>query len=867
MTESETPSAETPASAPPPAEAAAPSPEAAAEAAPKPAAEAAPKPAAEAAPQPAAEAAPKPAAEAAPQPAAEAARQPAAEAAPQPAAEAAPQPATEPKNKQDAAQGEPKKKNKKGKKELKKEAKKAESSEAEPDEPKFSELGLHPDLARAVAELGYETPTPIQAGAIPPLLAGRDLLGQAQTGTGKTAAFALPLLHRIDPDKRGVQAIVLAPTRELALQVAEAVRAYGKHLGERGVQVLPIYGGAPYHPQLKALRRGVPVVVGTPGRVKDHLERGSLDLSNVGFFGLDEADEMLKMGFIDDVEWILEHAPDTAQTALFSATMPGPIRRVADRFLTNPADVKIKQKTLTVANCEQLSLRLNGLQAKNFAIERILEAEEHEAVLIFTRTQMATADLAERLMSRGYPAEAIHGGMGQANREAVVRRLRARATQVVVATDVAARGLDVDHITLVINFDIPRDQEVYVHRVGRTGRAGRVGKAITFWQPREQRLLRSIERYSGQQMTPTRLPQQHEVLDIRRARLAKQIVDLASEGLEDFGEWVEAFGNDLDPSQIAAAALRLAWGDGPLSVPPEPERKPREREERPRRERDDTDYGPETEIVLPIGRMGRVRPGDIVGAIANEADLPGSVVGNINIVERVTFVSVPTQHVERILEALEGVRIRGRVIHPRRADDRAPRDHDDRGGGGGYQNDRGGGGGGYRNDRGGGGGYRNDRGGGGYQGNRDGGGGGGYRNDRGGGGGGYRNDRGGGGGGYRNDRGGGGGGDRNDRGGGGGYQGNRDGGGGGYQGNRDGGGGYQGNRDGGGDDRGPSQDGGARASGPWEDRKKDWQKKKNFKKKDFQKAFKKGFKKGSKGEKREGDKGAWKKKDTPPSGD
>jgi ATP-dependent RNA helicase DeaD len=831
MTESETPSAETPASDPPPAAAA----EAEApETAEAPAEEA---PAGEAA---ASESAP---AEAPSEPAAETPSEPAAEAPSEPAAEAAPQ------------DGE-KKGKKKDKKKKKKDKQDEPKTEEEPaNDPKFADLGLHADLARAVAELGYETPTPIQAGAIPPLLEGRDLLGQAQTGTGKTAAFALPLLHRIDPDRKGVQAIVLAPTRELALQVAEAVRAYGKHLGERGVQVLPIYGGAPYHPQLKALRRGVPVVIGTPGRVKDHLDRGSLDLSKVCFFGLDEADEMLKMGFIDDVEWILEHAPDDAQTALFSATMPGPIRRVADRFLTDPVDVKIKQKTLTVANCEQLSLRLKGLQSKYFAVERLLEAEEHEAILIFTRTQMATADLAERLMSRGYPAEAIHGGMSQANREAVVRRLRARATQVVVATDVAARGLDVDHITLVINFDIPRDQEVYVHRVGRTGRAGRTGKAITFWQPREQRLLRSIERYSGQQMTPTRLPQQSEVLDIRRARLAQQIVALASEGLEDFKEWVDAFGNDLDASQIAAAALRLAWGDGPLSVPPEPEkphREHREREERPRRQRDDTDYGPETEIVLPIGRMGRVRPGDIVGAIANEADLPGGVVGNINIVERVTFVSVPSQHVERILEALEGVRIRGRVIHPRRADDRPPRDRDDRGGGGGGyrgRDDRGGGGhrgsGGYRG--------RDDRDGGGYRGHDDrGGGGGGYRgrDDRGGGGYRGRDDRGGGGYRGRDDRGGGGYRGRDDRGGGGG---------GGYRGHDDrGGGGYQGrDRDEGGD-RDRDNRGGGRASGPWEARKKDWQKKKNFKKKDFQKAFKKGFKKGK------GEKGGWKKKDGDP---
>ena len=716
--------------------------------------------------------------------------------------------------------GKKPKKDKKAKAESGEESAGDEESAVPSGEPRFADLGLRPELERAVSELGYEQPTPIQARAIPALLAGRDLLGQAQTGTGKTAAFALPLLQRLDLDVMGVQAIVLTPTRELAMQVAEAVRAYGRLLGDRGARVLPIYGGAPYHTQLKALRRGVPVVIGTPGRVKDHLERGSLDLSKVRFFGLDEADEMLKMGFIDDVEWILEHAPQEAQISLFSATMPGPIRRVADRFLKDPADVKIEQKTLTVANCEQLCLRVSGLSRKFEALERILEAEDHEAVIVFTRTQMATSETAERLAAHGYSAEAIHGGISQPNREAVVRRLRARTTQILVATDVAARGLDIDHIGLVINFDIPRDQEAYVHRVGRTGRAGRVGKAITFYQPREQGLLRSIERYSGQRMETMRLPRRDEVLDLRRARMGQQIVDLAAEEQDDYLAWVASMSEELElePTVIAAAALKMAWGDGPLTMAPEPEprgrdrdrdyddrggrddrgaREPRERRERRPREGNN---GPEVEIVIPLGHQAGLRPGDVVGAIANEADLPGELVGNINIIERVTFVSVPKEHVERILSALDGVKIRGRMIKPRLAEDGPPgggggggyrgRDDHGGGGGGGYRgrDDRGGGGGGYRG--------RDDHGGGsgGYRGRDDhggGGGGGGYRgrDDRGGsGGGGYRgrDDRSGGGGGYRG---------RDDQGGGGGYRGRDD--------RSGGGGGYRGREGRGGEDRAP----------------------------------------------------------------
>ncbi len=538
----------------------------------------------------------------------------------------------------------------------------------EPVAPSFADLGLPASLLRAVEEQGYEQPTPIQAAAIPALLAGRDLLGQAQTGTGKTAAFALPLLAGLDLQREAVQSIVLAPTRELALQVAEAVRAYGRRLGSGGVRVLPVYGGQPYPIQLRALKRGVHVVIGTPGRVKDHLQRGTLDLSQVRFFGLDEADEMLNMGFIEDVEWILEQAPAERQVALFSATLPPRIRAIADRYLRDPADVSIARRTLAVPSITQLAVRVT--RDKQDVLERLLETEDYEAVLVFARTQKGCGELAERLQAHGHRAESVHGGMSQVQREQVVRRLRDRLVQIVVATDVAARGLDVEHIDLVINYDIPQDEEVYVHRIGRTGRAGRAGRAITFYHPRERRLLHSIERVAGQRMEPLRVPGPAELLERRREKLGEQVRELARGGeLDEFVELVEELGGEegLHPGRIAAAALRLAWGEGPLSMEPEPEPEPERRE--PRAPRAPRGPGDEVELVLPVGAMNRVRPGDIVGAIAGEAKLPGSVVGAIKILERVTFVGVPAKHAEAILTALDGATIRGRVIHPRLAGD------------------------------------------------------------------------------------------------------------------------------------------------------------------------------------------------------
>jgi len=541
--------------------------------------------------------------------------------------------------------------------------------------PPFTDLGLRQEVLRAVTDLGYTEPTRIQAAAIPPLLAGRDVLGQAQTGTGKTAAFALPLLQGLDPARREVQAIVLAPTRELAQQVTAAVRGYGAGLD---VRVVAVYGGQSYRPQLDGLRRGAQVVIGTPGRVKDLLARGALDLTGVRFFGLDEADEMLNMGFLDDVEEILAAAPAERQVALFSATMPEPIRRIADRHLADPVDVSVADPSLAVEKIEQLSLRVSGLRDKQVALERILRVEAEETVLVFAQTREACAELTEQLQAAGHDAECVHGGMSQVQRDAVLRRLRAERTRVVVATDVAARGLDVDHIGLVVNYDLPRDREVYVHRIGRTGRAGRTGRSISFWRPRERGHLHGIERLSGQPMTAWRLPNERELAARRRERFTARLRDLAAAAPDpDVAELLaELTSGDPSPTleRLAAAAVRLAWGEGPLALPPAPPPAPkRKRDREPRAERpargrgQDRSGQDEVEIVLPVGAKSRVRPGHVVGAITGESGLPGSVVGAIRVLERVTFVGIAAEHVDAVLAALDGKQVGGRAIRPRRA--------------------------------------------------------------------------------------------------------------------------------------------------------------------------------------------------------
>ncbi|MET0625994.1 MAG: DEAD/DEAH box helicase [Pyrinomonadaceae bacterium] len=513
----------------------------------------------------------------------------------------------------------------------------------------FDAFGLSEPLLKAIADVGYETPSPIQQKTIPLLLEGRDVVGQAQTGTGQTAAFALPILERLEPSGKGVQALVLTPTRELAVQVAEAFHTYAKHMG--GVRVLPVYGGQPIGQQLRRLQGGVQVVVGTPGRVMDHLRRETLDLAALKFVVLDEADEMLRMGFIEDVEWILEHTPPERQTALFSATMPREVRRIAERHLREPAGVEIEHRTMTVPTVEQRYVNVSEGQ-KPDVLTRLLEAEAGagEAALIFARTKVGAAELTEKLQARGYAAEAMHGDMSQAQREAVIRRMRGGQVEIVVATDVAARGLDVERIGLVINYDMPNDVESYVHRIGRTGRAGRAGRAVLFVTPRQQRMKREVEHYTGQRIEPMRAPTQADVA-ARRVALFKERLLKALEG-EEFDlylslveELAEESGRDM--AEIAAAAVRLAGGDRPLevSVEPEPEQMGRAGDGMVR-------------LFIDVGRNGRVGPSDIVGAIANEGGVPGKEIGAIDVHDRFTLVDIPEEYVEEVLRRMKGSRIR-----------------------------------------------------------------------------------------------------------------------------------------------------------------------------------------------------------------
>ena len=438
--------------------------------------------------------------------------------------------------------------------------------------PPFSALGLPAPLLAALADVGYETPSPIQAATIPPLLAGRDVLGQAQTGTGKTAAFALPVLARLDLAKSKPQALVLAPTRELAIQVAEAFQRYATHLP--GFHVLPIYGGQSYGPQLGGLKRGTHVVVGTPGRVIDHLERGSLDLSQLTTLVLDEADEMLRMGFIEDVETVLKKTPETRQIALFSATMPSQIKRIAQTYLRDPVEIAIKAKTTTAANIRQRYWYVSGVQ-KLDALTRILEAEPFDAMIVFARTKQATEELAGKLQARGFDAAAINGDIAQPQRERLIQQLKDGKLDILVATDVAARGLDVERISHVLNYDIPTDTEAYVHRIGRTGRAGRTGDAILFVAPREKRMLMAIERATRQPIAEMQLPTVEAVNDQRITKFKQRIADaLGAADLGVFRLLIEQFEQErnVPAIEIAAALARLAQGDQPFLLEPPPAR-------------------------------------------------------------------------------------------------------------------------------------------------------------------------------------------------------------------------------------------------------------------------------------------------------
>ncbi|MFA9441509.1 DEAD/DEAH box helicase [Uliginosibacterium sp. sgz301328] len=534
----------------------------------------------------------------------------------------------------------------------------------------FAELELSAPLLTALDDVGYETPSPIQAACIPHLLAGRDLLGEAQTGTGKTAAFALPLLQRLDPAQKTPQILVLTPTRELAIQVAEAFQRYAKYL--RDFHVLPLYGGQSMVVQLRQLSRGAQVIVGTPGRVMDHIERKSLTLDGLRALVLDEADEMLRMGFIDDVEWILDHTPEGRQTALFSATMPAPIRRVAHKHLRDPQEVKIAAATTTVSTIRQSYWPVRGVH-KLDALTRILEVEDDfDAAIIFVRTKTGTVELADKLEARGYAVAALNGDMTQALRERVIEQLKGGSLDIVVATDVAARGIDVPRITHVINYDIPYDTEAYVHRIGRTGRAGRQGSAILFVAPRETGMLRAIERATRQPIQQIALPTREAVADRRVAQFKQQVVEVLEEQDLDFLEDVV---NELcaeqehDTARIAAALAWLVQRERPLQLPdtgPEPRPMPVEdRAERPRRENRDEILSRRREFAsggqqryrIDVGRNQGVMPKEIVGAIANEGGIEGRQIGQINLFDDYSTVELPTLP-EDVLSILRRTRVR-----------------------------------------------------------------------------------------------------------------------------------------------------------------------------------------------------------------
>jgi len=568
------------------------------------------------------------------------------------------------------------------------------------DDGAFLKLGLSPALAGALTTLGYEEPTDIQREAIPPLLAGRDVLGQAATGTGKTAAFALPLLQRIGSSNDGGQAIralILVPTRELAMQVAEAVHKYGRPLG---VRVLPIYGGQAMSQQLRALKRGVDVVVATPGRALDHIRRGTLALDAVQVLVLDEADEMLDMGFADDLEAILAAVPSDRQTALFSATMAHAIRAIASRHLREPVRITIAREHLAHGETPRVREVAYIVQRRHkvAALARVLDMEAPTSIIVFCRTRTEVDELTETLGGRGYRAEALHGGLSQEQRDRVMRRFRDGASDLLVATDVAARGLDIEHVSHVVNFDVPQSPDAYIHRIGRTGRAGREGIAITLAEAREHRLLRNIEQATKRKISVESVPTVHD-LRTRRLELTRSSLEelLVSGKLDAYRSVVEALADQYDVLDVAAAAVKLAdeAGEGteraeeeiPNAAPPRrderPSRTDRSRKEsrskardqraasgeHPRRDRTSArrrDGSDVTRLYVALGRNAGVRPADLVGAIANEAGIDSRDIGAIEITDRFSLVEVPDDSADDIIRALSGTTIRGKRVAARR---------------------------------------------------------------------------------------------------------------------------------------------------------------------------------------------------------
>ncbi|MFA1019013.1 DEAD/DEAH family ATP-dependent RNA helicase [Enterobacter sp. SAT-E-asb] len=584
----------------------------------------------------------------------------------------------------------------------------------------FADLGLKAPILEALNDLGYEKPSPIQAECIPHLLSGRDVLGMAQTGSGKTAAFSLPLLNNIDPDLRAPQILVLAPTRELAVQVAEAMTEFSKHM--RGVNVVALYGGQRYDVQLRALRQGPQIVVGTPGRLLDHLKRGTLDLSKLSGLVLDEADEMLRMGFIEDVETIMAQIPDGHQTALFSATMPEAIRRITKRFMNDPQEVRIQSSVTTRPDISQSYWSVYGMR-KNEALVRFLEAEDFDAAIIFVRTKNATLEVAEALERSGYNSAALNGDMNQALREQTLERLKDGRLDILIATDVAARGLDVERISLVVNYDIPMDSESYVHRIGRTGRAGRAGRALLFVENRERRLLRNIERTMKLTIPEADLPNA-ELLGKRRLEkfAAKVQQQLESSDLDQYRALLSqiqpvAEGEELDMETLAAALLKMAQGERSLIVPPDapmrPKREFRDRDDRFERRGDRNDRGPrgdrperggedrprrerrdagDMELYrIEVGRDDGVEVRHIVGAIANEGDISSRYIGNIKLFASHSTIELPKGMPGEVLQHFTRTRILNKPMNMQLLGDAQPRPDrggERRGGGRGFGGER-----------------------------------------------------------------------------------------------------------------------------------------------------------------------------------
>lgn len=552
----------------------------------------------------------------------------------------------------------------------------------------FASLGLPFSLLRTLDELGYEAPSPIQANSIPPLLEGRDVLGMAQTGTGKTAAFSLPILARTQADYKAPQVLVLAPTRELAQQVAEAVKIYSKYIP--GVNVCAIYGGTDYGTQLRELKRGPQWVVGTPGRIMDHLKRGTLNLSDIKAVVLDEADEMLRMGFIDDVNWILEQAPQERQVALFSATMPREIQKVAETHLHDPVQVKIKAKTTTNDKIRQRYWFVGGAH-KNDALLRICEVEDFDAMMVFVRTKQATEEVADYMLHNGFKCAPLNGDIPQQLREKAVDKLKQGQLDIIVATDVAARGLDVERISHVINYDIPQDTESYVHRIGRTGRAGREGEAIVFVRGREKRMLRDIEKATRQSIEEMPLPSAKDVNDKRKARFQQRVIDaLQPEKNTLFHDMIASIVEEqgVDPLDVAAALAQMAQGNKPLLLDEQADKRMRERSERndksttrERRERPERSLRkkplPDEQplplkadanvdmkrFMVSVGYDDGLKPGNLVGAIANEADLESRYIGHIEIFDHFAIIDLPDGMPQSTFSTLQKARVCGRPLN------------------------------------------------------------------------------------------------------------------------------------------------------------------------------------------------------------